>query len=47
MLTKATGDLGRYGYYGYQEKQATIEERAVREIMMFPSAADANADLPA
>ena len=49
VLTKATGDVGRYGYYGYKEKQTTIGERSVREIMMFPSAADAdaNADLPA
>ena len=44
VLTKATGDMGRYGYYGYKEKQATIGERAVREIMMFPSAADADAN---
>ena len=42
ILTKATGDMGQYGYYGYKEQHNTIEQRSSREIMMFPSATDAN-----
>ena len=37
ILTKATGDLGGYGYYGYKYRQETIERRASRDIKMFPS----------
>ena len=37
VLTKATGDMGGYGYYGYKYKQESIEKRASRDIIMFPS----------
>lgn len=40
VLTKVTGDLGGYGYYGYRNRDA-IEQNSAREIMMFPSAAAA------
>ena len=43
VLTKATVDMGRYGYYGYRYKQASIEQRASREIMMFPSVGEVDA----
>jgi len=36
ILTKATGDMGGYGYYGYKYKQESIEKRATRDILMFP-----------
>jgi len=36
VLTKATGDMGGYGYYGYKYKQESIEKRATRDILMFP-----------
>ena len=37
VLTKATGDLGGYGYYGYKYKQESLEKRGSRDIKMFPS----------
>lgn len=43
VLTKATGDLGGYGYYGYKYKQESIEQRASREIMMIPSVGEVDA----
>ena len=43
VLTKASGDLGGYGYYGYKYKQESIEQRASREIMMFPSVGEVDA----
>lgn len=43
VLTKATGDLGGYGYYGYKYKQESIEQHANRSIMMFPSVGEVDA----
>ena len=39
VLTKVSGDLGGYGYYGYRNRDA-IEQHSSREIMMFPSNAE-------
>ena len=43
VLTKATGDLGGYGYYGYRYKHQSIEKRSSRDIKMFPSAEELDA----
>jgi succinoglycan biosynthesis transport protein ExoP len=44
VLTKATGDLGGYAYYGYRYKHDSLERRSSREIKLFPSSADAGAE---
>ena len=42
VLTKATGDIGGYGYYGYRHRES-LEHQSQREIIMFPSNAEADA----
>jgi capsular exopolysaccharide synthesis family protein len=40
VLTKATSDVGGYGYYGYRYKATSIEQRSNRDIIMFPRGED-------
>lgn len=42
ILTKASGDVGGYGYYGYRYRNS-IEQQSQREIKMFPSNAEIDA----
>lgn len=42
ILTKVSGELGGYGYYGYRNREA-IERNNSREILMFPSNAETDA----
>jgi succinoglycan biosynthesis transport protein ExoP len=43
ILTKATGDVGGYGYYGYKYKQESIGERGRRDILLFPGVEESSA----
>ena len=44
VLTKASGEMGNYGYYGYQYKQESIEKRSNRDILLFPAAGKVDVD---
>lgn len=43
VLSKSTGDVGGYGYYGYRYRTESIEKRTSRDIMMFPSSHEVDA----
>lgn len=43
VLTKTTGDMGGYGYYGHNLDRTSVEKNPSRNIIMFPNSAETNA----